>query len=59
MNAAGVAGEFEQLSFTGQREIVSGLASAKKPETRQRRIESVFAELLGSRLSAAMKPTGH
>lgn len=49
LNAAGVAGAFERLSFTIRKEIAQGVAGAKKPETRQRRIEAVVEELAGRR----------
>jgi hypothetical protein len=42
---AGLTDAFAQLSFTRRREIAGGVASAKKPETRQRRIEAAMQEL--------------
>ncbi len=48
MEEAGVAGAFERISFTRKKEIASGIASAKKPETRQRRIQAAISELGGS-----------
>lgn len=46
---AGLTDGFAQLSFTRRREVAEGVASAKKPETRQRRIEAVVQELGGSK----------
>jgi hypothetical protein len=48
MEEAGVAGAFERISFTRKKEIASGVAGAKKPETRQRRIQAAISELGGS-----------
>ncbi|MEX0666726.1 MAG: YdeI/OmpD-associated family protein [Acidimicrobiia bacterium] len=47
LTAAGVADAFARLSFTRRREVAEGVAGAKKPETRQRRIEAVVEELAG------------
>ena len=43
--AAGLIDAFAGLSFTRRREIATGVASAKRPETRQRRIEAAVTEL--------------
>ena len=43
--AAGLTDAFARLSFTRRREIAEGVASAKKPETRQRRIEAAVRDL--------------
>jgi hypothetical protein len=45
MEEAGVREAFDSLSFTHRREDVEAVAGAKKPETRQRRIERVVAML--------------
>ena len=45
MAAAGVTAAFENLSYTRRKEIATGVTGAKKPETRQRRIAAVIAEL--------------
>ena len=45
---AGLADAFAGLSFTRRREIAEGVSGAKKPETRQRRIESAITELRNS-----------
>jgi uncharacterized protein YdeI (YjbR/CyaY-like superfamily) len=45
---AGLAVAFEGLSFTRRREIAQGVSGAKKPETRQRRIEAAITELRNS-----------
>ena len=42
-----VAGAWEKLSYTNKREIAMGLEEAKKPETRERRLEAAL-ERLGS-----------
>jgi uncharacterized protein YdeI (YjbR/CyaY-like superfamily) len=45
LEVAGVAEAFGALSFTRRREITTGVAAAKRPETRQRRIEAAVQEL--------------
>jgi hypothetical protein len=45
LKVAGLAEAFGRLSFTRRREIVTGVAGAKRPETRQRRIEAAVQEL--------------
>ena len=47
LEVAGVAGAFERISFTRKKEIASRVAGAKKPETRQRRIQAAIEELGG------------
>jgi uncharacterized protein YdeI (YjbR/CyaY-like superfamily) len=42
---AGLSDTFAQLSFTRRREVAGGVASAKRPETRRRRIEAAVREL--------------
>jgi hypothetical protein len=42
---AGLLDRWERLSYTHQRENVEAVESAKKPETRTRRIEGVIARL--------------
>jgi hypothetical protein len=44
---------FEQLSFTHQREWVESIVTARKPETRIRRIEKMVASLRGKQSSKA------
>lgn len=44
--APAAAAFFEQLSYTHRREYVSWIAEAKKPETRQRRVQQTVALLL-------------
>jgi uncharacterized protein YdeI (YjbR/CyaY-like superfamily) len=45
MRAAGVQGKFDALSYTHRREHVHAIEEAKRPETRQRRIEAAVAKL--------------
>jgi hypothetical protein len=45
LEVAGVAEAFGALSFTRRREIATGVVAAKRPETRQRRIEAAVQEL--------------
>jgi hypothetical protein len=47
LTAAGVSSGFEQLSFSHQREYAVAIQEAKRPETRQRRIESMVETLRG------------
>lgn len=42
---AGVRPAFDALSFTAQREIVTGVLGAKKAETRERRVAQAIADL--------------
>ena len=51
---AGFAATWDQLSYTHQREHVEAVTSAKKPETRLRRIESCLQHL-GDRSQAVKK----
>ena len=44
--APGARAAFDALSFSRRRERVVAVESAKKPETRQRRVEKVVGELL-------------
>lgn len=44
----GARAAFEKLSFTAQRERAEAVASAKRAETRERRIAKIVAELSGS-----------
>ena len=46
--AAGLTDAFAQLSSTRRREVAGSVASAKKPDTRQRRIDAAVQELGGS-----------
>ena len=45
LRAAGLIDVFEKLSYTRRKEIVGGIAEAKKPETRQRRIDQAVKGL--------------
>lgn len=45
LEAAGVAGAFEKLSYTRRKEIANGVTGAKKPDTRQRRIGAAIQKL--------------
>ena len=45
---AGLTDAFAQLSFTRRREVAGSVASAQKPDSRQRRIEAAVQELGGS-----------
>jgi hypothetical protein len=45
LEAAGVRGAFDALSFTRRKEYVVAVEGAKKPETRRARIERAVAEL--------------
>ncbi len=47
VRAAGLAEAWERQSYTNRKEFVRGIAEAKKPETRARRIEKVVATLGG------------
>jgi len=45
LHVAGLADAFVGLPFTRRRELVTGVAGAKRSETRQRRIEAAVTEL--------------
>ncbi|QIS15155.1 YdeI/OmpD-associated family protein [Nocardia arthritidis] len=45
LTAAGLRKVFDELSFSKQREAVDSIDSAKRPETRARRIERTVSEL--------------
>lgn len=45
--AAGVRAAFEALSYSRRKELARGVADAKRPETRERRIATVVADLTG------------
>lgn len=47
LDAAGVRAAFERLAFTHRKEYVRSVEEARKPETRQRRIESTVLRLTG------------
>ena len=47
MKTAGVRTAFDALSYTHRKEHVRAIEDAKKPETRQRRIEAAIAKLGG------------
>lgn len=42
----GLAGFFDTLAFTHKKEYVTAIEAAKKPETRQRRIDAMITKLL-------------
>jgi hypothetical protein len=44
---AGVRSAFEALSYSRRKELARGVAEAKRPETRERRIAAVVADLTG------------
>ncbi|MEV6899150.1 YdeI/OmpD-associated family protein [Amycolatopsis sp. NPDC051372] len=43
----GARAAFDRLSYTAQRERAEAVASAKRPETRERRLAKIVAELAG------------
>jgi hypothetical protein len=45
LDAAGVRAVFDKLSYTHRKEHVRAVEEAKRPETRQRRIEATVAKL--------------
>jgi len=45
IDEAGVRDRWDRLSYSHQRENVEAVESAKKPETRQRRIQGVITRL--------------
>ena len=45
ITAAGAHSAWDKLSYTSQRELAEGVSSAKKPETRERRIAAAIARL--------------
>jgi hypothetical protein len=45
--AAGVRAAFEALSYSRRKELARGVAEAKRPQTRERRIAAVVADLTG------------
>lgn len=47
LDAAGLAETFTRLSYSHQREYVSSIEEAKKPETRRRRVAETIARLEG------------
>jgi uncharacterized protein YdeI (YjbR/CyaY-like superfamily) len=47
MRKAGVRTAFDALSYTHRKEHVRAIEDAKKPETRQRRIDAAVAKLAG------------
>ncbi|WP_337824363.1 YdeI/OmpD-associated family protein [Amycolatopsis sp. A1MSW2902] len=46
----GARAAFDKLSFTAQRERTEAVTSAKRAETRERRIAKIVAELAGDGL---------
>jgi hypothetical protein len=51
----GLDGFFYGMSFTHKKEYVEAIADAKKPETRQRRIESMIEKLIKMRTEKELK----
>lgn len=47
LQAAGVRAAFDALSFTRRKELAGGVADAKRPETRERRIAAAVEALTG------------
>lgn len=47
LEAAGVRGRFDALSYTRRKEAARAVVEAKRTETRQRRVEAVVSELAG------------
>jgi hypothetical protein len=47
LDAAGARSSFDKLSYTHRKEHVRAVEEAKRPETRQRRIEATVAKLRG------------
>lgn len=48
IDEAGAWASWERLSYTHQRENVAAVESARKPETRQRRVQAVITRLSGA-----------
>lgn len=48
LDARGARAAFDALSFSRRKELVRGVAEAKRPETRERRIAAVVGELAAS-----------
>ena len=46
LDRAGVRQQFDRLSYSQQKEHVQGIADAKRPETRHKRIEAAVARAL-------------
>jgi uncharacterized protein YdeI (YjbR/CyaY-like superfamily) len=47
LKKAGARTAFDSLSFTRRKEAVVSVEGAKKPETRERRIEKIVTDLAG------------
>lgn len=47
LEAAGLRGAFDSATYSRRKEFARGVAEAKKPETRERRIAAVVSELQG------------
>ncbi|MCW3491816.1 YdeI/OmpD-associated family protein [Microbacterium sp. SSM24] len=47
LHAAGVQAAFDALAYSRRKELARGVAEAKKPETRERRIAAAVEELAG------------
>lgn len=47
LDAAGARAAFDALSYSRRKELARGVAEAKKPETRERRIDAAVAEARG------------
>jgi len=48
LETAGVRAAFDALSFSRRKELARGVAEAKRPDTRERRVVAVVEELSGS-----------
>jgi len=48
LEAAGVRAAFDALSFTRRKELARGVAEAKRPDTRERRVAAAVEELSAS-----------
>jgi Domain of unknown function (DUF1905)/Bacteriocin-protection, YdeI or OmpD-Associated len=48
LDAAGARAAFDQLAFTHQKELSQSVATAKRPETRQKRIDAAVAKVLAN-----------
>jgi len=48
LDAGGARSAFDALSFSRRKELARGVAEAKRPETRERRIAGVLQELTGA-----------
>lgn len=49
LDAAGVRAAFDALSFTRRKELARGVAEAKRPDTRERRVAAAVEEVSAAR----------